>query len=68
LCNGIARRLHQQAHCSLEFGPFVSIFNIKIRPMHQAKDHPYFLTATCLEWKHLLADDRMKEMHCDVMN
>jgi REP element-mobilizing transposase RayT len=35
--------------------------------MHQAKDHPYFFTATCLEWKHLLADDRMKEIIIDSL-
>ena len=30
--------------------------------MLQARDHPYFFTATCLEWKHLLAEDSMKEI------
>jgi hypothetical protein len=41
--------------------------NIKIRPMHQAKYHPYFFTATCLGWKHLLADDGMKEIIIDSL-
>jgi putative transposase len=35
--------------------------------MPQAKDHPYFFTATCLEWKHLLADDHMKEIVIDSL-
>jgi putative transposase len=27
-----------------------------------AKDHSYFITITCLEWKHILADDRFKDV------
>jgi REP element-mobilizing transposase RayT len=27
-----------------------------------AKDYPDFITATCLEWKHLLAEDRFKDI------
>jgi hypothetical protein len=27
-----------------------------------AKEHPYFLTVTCLEWKHVLLEDRFKDI------
>ncbi|MDA0196390.1 MAG: hypothetical protein O2887_17045 [Bacteroidetes bacterium] len=27
-----------------------------------AKEHPEFITVTCIEWKHLLEDDRFKEI------
>jgi len=27
-----------------------------------AREHPEFLTVTCLEWKHILVDDRFKEI------
>lgn len=30
--------------------------------MIHAKEHPEFLTVTCLEWKHLLQDDRNKDI------
>jgi putative transposase len=30
--------------------------------MIQAKEHPDFITVTCLEWQNLLADDRMKKI------
>ena len=30
--------------------------------MIHAKEHPDFITVTCLEWKHILADNQMKEI------
>jgi putative transposase len=27
-----------------------------------AKEHPYFLTVTCLEWKHVLLEDKFKDI------
>ncbi len=32
-----------------------------------AKEHAVFFTATCLEWKHLLADDNVKDIVIDSL-
>jgi len=32
-----------------------------------AKDHPEFITITCLEWKHILEDDCFKEIIIDSL-
>jgi putative transposase len=36
--------------------------------MRQAKDHAHFFTATCLEWKPLLAEDSMKSIIVNSLN
>ena len=33
-----------------------------MRVIAYSKEHPEFLTVTCLEWKHVLADDRFKRI------
>jgi hypothetical protein len=33
--------------------------------MLNAKQHTEFLTVTCLEWKHVLAEDRFKDIITD---
>jgi hypothetical protein len=33
-----------------------------IEPILYSKEHPEFLTVTCLEWKHVLNDDRFKDI------
>jgi putative transposase len=35
--------------------------------MRQAKDYAYFFTATCLEWKHILSEDSIKEIIIDSL-
>jgi hypothetical protein len=32
-----------------------------------SKEHPEFLTVTCLEWKHILAEDRFKDIIIDSL-
>ena len=32
-----------------------------------AKEHPEFLTVTCLEWKHILMEDRFKDIIMDSL-
>ena len=33
-----------------------------MKEMIYAKEHPEFLTVTCLEWKHILMEDRFKDI------
>ena len=35
--------------------------------MIYAKEHPEFITVTCLEWTHVLAEDRIKEIIIDSL-
>ena len=34
---------------------------------HQAKEYAAFFTVTCLEWKHILADNRFKDIIIDSL-
>jgi REP-associated tyrosine transposase len=41
---------------------------MQVESIKYSKEHPEFLTITCLEWKHVLTEDRFKDIVVDSLS